>query len=277
MTELRTYPHGATCWVDIVQPDLDAARRFYTALFGWELTDATPPDAPGTYLIAALEGRDVAALAPGRSDAATWNTYIAVDDADATAEAVARGGGRVVEPPADAGPGGRAATCVDPAGARFHLWQARRRPGAQHVNTPGGWVFSDLQTPDRAAAMAFYQPLFGWKHVDLGDGDVSMLQLPGYGDHLAATVDPQIHQRQEMAPEGFADVTAMLVEIAADEVPCWHVSFGVAHRDDAAATAERLGATIVSTSEDMWTRQAVVRDPQGAEFTISQFTPPNDW
>lgn len=277
MTKLRTYPHGATCWIDTVQPDLDAARRFYTALFGWDVADATPPGAPGTYLIATLDGRDVAALASATSDVATWNTYIAVDDADATAEAVAHGGGRVVEPPTDAGPAGRSATCVDPAGARFRLWQAGRRPGAQHVNAPGGWVFSELQTPDRSAAMAFYGPLFGWRDESLDDGDVAMLQLPGYGDHLAATVSPDIHERQEMAPEGFADVTAMLVAIAEDDVPCWHVSFGVADRDDAAASAERLGATIMSTSEDMWTRQAVVRDPQDAEFSISQFTPPDDW
>lgn len=104
-----------------------------------------------------------------------------------------------------------------------------------------------------------------------------MLQLPGYGDHLAATVNLQIHDHQEMAPKGFADVTAMLIEVAADERARWHVSFGVADRDAAAATAEHLGATIVSTSEDMWTRQALVRDPQGAEFSISQFTSPDDW
>jgi hypothetical protein len=27
--------------------------------------------------------------------------------------------------------------------------------------------------------------------------------------------------------------------------------------------------------EDDWTRKAVVRDPQGARFTVSQFTPPD--
>jgi predicted enzyme related to lactoylglutathione lyase len=51
-----------------------------------------------------------------------------------------------------------------------------------------------------------------------------------------------------------------------------------ADRDASAATAERLGATIVTSAEDLWTKNAVVRDPQGAEFTISQFTPPDgDW
>jgi len=57
----------------------------------------------------------------------------------------------------------------------------------------------------------------------------------------------------------------------------WHVTFTVADRDGSAATAERLGATIVRSADDLWTRKALVRDPQGAEFTISQFTPPGDW
>lgn len=146
MTELRTYPHGVTCWIDTGQPDLDAARRFYADLFGWALTDATPRQAPGAYLVATLDGQDVAAVGPTSADAATWNTYVAVDDADATAAAVAAGGGTVVSAPADAGPGGRAATCQDPAGATFHLWQARRRLGAQLTNAPGTWNFSDLHT-----------------------------------------------------------------------------------------------------------------------------------
>lgn len=272
----RTYPHGATCWVDTGQPDLDAARRFYTGLFDWEFTDAIPPDVPGAYLIATLDGQDVAAIGPTPADTAVWNTYVAVDDADAGAAAVTAGGGTVADPPEDVGPGGRAATCVDPAGARFHLWQARRRLGAQHINAPGGWVFSDLQTPDRGAAMAFYGHLFGWVDLDLPDDSGTMLQLPGYGEHLAATVDPDIFERQASAPEGFADVTASLTEIAGDRAARWQVSFSVADRDESVATAERLGATVLSSSEDLWTRQALLRDPQGAELSISQFAP-QDW
>ena len=42
----------------------------------------------------------------------------------------------------------------------------------------------------------------------------------------------------------------------------------------AAATAERLGATVLSSEDSDWTRTAHVRDPQGADLTLSQFTPP---
>jgi uncharacterized protein len=205
-----------------------------------------------------------------------WNTYVAVDDADATAAAVINAGGTVTSAPADAGPAGRSATCVDPAGAEFRIWQAGKRLGAQATNSPGAWNFSDLYTPDRDAAMAFYTPLFGWKAIVV-EGAGTMLQVPGYGDHLAATVDPGIYERQESAPPGFADVIGGLSVIGRGEPARWHVTFTVADRDESAATAERLGATVVSSADDMWTRNAVLRDPQGAEFTVSQFAPPEDW
>jgi hypothetical protein len=40
--------------------------------------------------------------------------------------------------------------------------------------------------------------------------------------------------------------------------------------------AELLGATVVGQSDNEWTRTALIRDPQGAEFTASQFTPPSE-
>ena len=275
MGELRTYPHGVTSWIDIEQPDLAAGRAFYAGLFGWRISDAGPSDAPGSYLIASLDGQDVAALAPTPAASAQWNTYVAVDNADATAAAVMANGGIVTAPPTDAGSAGRAAACADPFGAEFRLWQAGSRRGAQLANSPGAWNFSDLHTPDRDAAMSFYTPLFGWRALDLDQGAGTMIQVPGYGDHLAATVDPGIHERQASAPAGFADVIGGLVIISMDEAPRWHVIFTVADRDDSAATAERLGATVISSSNNMWTKDALVRDPQGAEFTVSQFAPPD--
>lgn len=281
MTEPRTYPHGVPCWIDVEPADPDAACAFYGNLFGWTFSDAVPPDAPGHYLIAQLDGRDVAAIGtPGPSGEAAWNTYVAVDDADAAAEALAGAGGRVTSPPADAGPGGRWASFVDPSGAAFRIWEARRRPGAQIVNAPGTWNFSDLHTPDPEGAAAFYGGVFGWEVDGLGAGGTvgpAMWRRPGYGDHLAATIDPDIHERQAAvsAPPGFADAVAWLVPVEPGEAPHWHVTFAVADRDDARAAALRLGAADVSGPVDtMWTRSAVVRDPQGAVFTLSQFTPP---
>ncbi|MET0474830.1 MAG: VOC family protein [Mycobacterium sp.] len=276
MTEPKTYPHGVPSWVDTVAHDLDGAKRFYAGLFDWTFTDAMPAEAPGHYLIATIGGEDVAAIASPDSDdeAVTWRTYIAVDDADATAKAVEAAGGTVTVDPVDAGPGGRQAVCVDPRGAEFRLWQARKRLGAQLVNAPGTWNFSDLQTTDPHTAATFYARVFGWEVDDVGYA--TMVRVPGYGAHLAATVDPDIMERQADAavPAGFEDTVAWMRIVAQGHPEYWQVTFAVADRDASAATAEDLGASIVASGDSEWTKTATVRDPFGAELVLSQFTPP---
>ena len=265
----RTYPAGVTCWINTDQPDVDAAIEFYGGLFGWTFDDATPPDSPHRYVIAQLHGREVAAIAgprePGEREAG-WNTYVAVDDADAAAARLVSLGAAVVSPPADAGPSGRAATLTDPEGVELRLWQPRTRLGVQATNEPGSWNFSDLHSGDVTAAADFYVKGFGWSIND-----------PGYGDHLEATSDPDIRSRQSAAPEGFEDVIGGLAPTDDGEAPHWHVTFTVADRDEAVASVERLGGTVLRTGEDDWTRNALVGDPAGARFTVSQFAPPTDW
>jgi len=80
--------------------------------------------------------------------------------------------------PADAGEGGRGAVLTDPEGAEFRIWQARLRLGAQVVNDPGAWNFSDLRTADPTAAIAFLHRAFGWQVDDLGFA--TMIRRPGY-------------------------------------------------------------------------------------------------
>ena len=269
----RTYPHGVPCWIDLERSDPHAAAGFYAGLFGWTFENAMPPGAPGAYLIASLDGKDAAAIGSGAADS-HWRTYVAVDDADAAARAVAVAGGTVTEPPQDAGPGGRAASCEDPQGAAFRLWQARRRLGAQVANVPGAWNFSILHAADPATAQEFYAVAFGWGSIgaDPALGD-AMVTVPGYGRHLAATVDRGILERQKLAPEGFADVVAGITRTEGGDPPSWRVQFTVEDRDRSAARVQELGGTVLSTRETQWTLEALVADPAGARLTLSQFAP----
>ncbi len=277
MTEPRNYPHGVTSWVDTEQGNVDAGRRFYEAVFGWTFTEASPPDAPFRYLIARLDGQDVGGLG-GPRDAETpaptvpgWNTYVAVDDAQDAARAFEAAGGTITAPPAAGGEGGVAVVGRDPAGHEIRLWQARRRLGAQVVNAPGAWNFSDLHIVDLEAVRGFYTTLFGWEFDDVGFA--TMIRRPGYGDHLAATIDPGIHERQSCvgAPPGFADAIGWVAPPTDVEQPGWHVTFSVADRDAATALVAEHGGPGLATDESEWTRTAMVRDPQGAVFTASQF------
>jgi predicted enzyme related to lactoylglutathione lyase len=263
----RTYPPGVPCWVETPQPDPGAAAEFYAELFGWTFTDQS--GSSGTYLVAALDGRDVAAVCQG-TDVAAWQTSIATADAEQTAAAVTAAGGTVLTAPFDAGSSGRAGVCADPGGAVFRLWQAGDHPGAQVVNHPGSWNFSHLHTADAGQARTFYSAVFGWQFTDPPFGGWTWIQVPGYGDHLAATVDPGIHERQAQAPKGFADVVGGLMPAAAGQA-YWQVTFSVADREAAVATAGKLGATVLDESENRFTKLADLQDRHGARFTVSQF------
>jgi uncharacterized protein len=276
MTAPRSYPHGATSWIDVEVDDVEAAQAFYGELFGWTFERATPPEAPFAYVIARLDEQDVAGLtgpaeASGDASGARWRTYVAFDDIEATAAAVTRAGGQVLGEPEAAGEAGRWVNVLDPDGVELSLWQAGRRLGVQLANVPGAWNFSDLHAADPAAARPFYEQVFGWVFADVGFA--TMIQVPGYGDHLAATSDPDIHERQATAPPGFADVIGGLAP-AGELGPHWHVTFTVADRDETQARAESLGATVLQREDTDWTRQVALQDPQGAVFTASQFTPP---
>jgi uncharacterized protein len=279
MTEQRTYPEGVTSWVDTEQDDVDAAADFYSGLFGWTFTEATPPGVPFRYLIAQLHGQDVGGLGGPQTATgghapegpARWHTYVTVEEGDAAVRRVEQAGGVVVQPPTAAGEGGRSAVVRDRQGLEVRLWEARHRLGSQVTNVPGAWNFSDLHTDDPSAAQQFYGPAFGWEFADVGFA--TMIRVPGYGDHLASTVDPGIHERQAGArvPPGFADAIGWVVPVAPGADPGWHVTFTVAERDAAADRVGRLGGSVVRTGDSDWTRTAVVRDPQGAVFTVSQF------
>ena len=152
--------------------DPAAAAAFYGPLFGWEFEERMPPGSDGSYLMATLDGREVAAVssaAPG-SPVAAWNTYVQVDSADEVAVTVRAAGGTVITEPFDVFDAGRMAVCADPAGATFSLWRPGTTQGAEIVNAPGSWNFSELYADDLDAAQRVYGAVFGWEAdaMDMG-------------------------------------------------------------------------------------------------------------
>jgi uncharacterized protein len=281
LPERDGYIPGVPCWVDTSQPDPDAAVGFYGELFGWELEDAMPPDAPGKYFMARIRGHDVAAISSvpeGAPPVAMWNTYIWVDSADETAARVRDAGGSVLGEPFDVMDAGRMGVFADPEGAVFCAWQPGRHRGAQLVNEHGTLNFNSLNTRDPEGAMAFYGAVFGWGVLDLAGG--RMWTLPGYGDHLEES-NPGLRTMigESGAPEEFIDVVANMIPIGGDRpdmAPNWSVTFAVDDADAIAQRATELGGTVLAGPFDApWVRMAVIADPQGAAFAASKFVPEN--
>ena len=280
MPEREGFPAGVPSWIDTEQADVDAAATFYAGVLGWQFDDRTPPGTDGRYLVATLDGRAVAGISSlgGRSHApARWNTYIAVDDADEAVTRVRDASGSVVTGPSDVGDLGRAAACADPAGAAFRLWQPGSLSGAESVNVPGAWNFSELNTSDAAGATRFYGAAFGWKvdEVDMGAISGTMVRLPGYADFLEQ-FDPGIRKRHADfgAPPGFTECVAWILPLQPGASPHWSVSFAVADADAVAAAARDLGGSVVVEPFDIPpVRSTVIDDPAGARFTANVFKP----
>lgn len=274
------YPVGVPCWVDTSQPDPQAAADFYGGLLGWTMTNVMPPEAPAPYFEATLDGGRVAAVGAqnGSGDAPAWETYIAVASADEAAELVLANGGTVVAEPFDIFTAGRMAVCKDPEGVQFSIWQAGEHFGAEVVNAPGSWNWSALNTRDPEGAQRFYGAVFGWEFDKSDFGPSIMIRRPGYADYLE-TIDPGVKARHAEggAPPGFSDAIAWLDPIEGDGEPGWSVTFTVEDADDSAARVKELGGQVLAEPFDVpWQRLTVIRDPQGAHVTLSQFKPPTE-
>jgi uncharacterized protein len=274
------YIPGVPCWVDTSQPSPERTLPFYSGLFGWDFEDVMPDDSEGNYFIGRLGGGDAAAVGStpaGAPPSATWNTYIWVDSADETAARAVAAGGAVAMEPFDVLDAGRIAVLADPEGAAFFVWQAKNHQGARVVNEHGALNFNGLVTRDPETAAAFYGAVFGWQVLSLPSGP--MWALPGYGDHLEERSPGLRDQMAQMGgPEGFIDVVAALDPITDDsETPAhWSVTFGVDDAEATAALAKELGGEVVSEPVDVpWSRQTVIRDPNGATFIASQFVMEN--
>lgn len=256
MSTRDTYPAGVPCWVETLQADTRAAAAFYEGLMGWTLVGSDDPDEEHdwSYLVARLYGADVAgigALPDGL--AASWVTHVRVDSAaDAGARARAAGGA-VLDGPIDASPAGRFVVLADPVGAVFCAWEPEIRAGAERINEPGAWAMSALQTPDPARAAAFYEAVFGWLAEPWGPAH--LFRLPGY----VGGTDEQPVPR---------DVVAVMVP---GDAPAWAVDFWVDDLDAAVVRAADLGGRVLMPIHDRPPfRSAVLADPEGAAFSLSQ-------
>ena len=149
--------------------DADAAKAFYTKLFGWEYDDQpTGPDGP-VYSMAQRDGHSVAALFGDDSVPPHWNCYVTVASVDETVRKAKDLGGTEMHEPLDVMEVGRMAVITDPIGADLCLWEPRQSIGATLVNTPGSMAWNDLVTPDPDAAVDFYGKLFGWTFEEIPD------------------------------------------------------------------------------------------------------------
>jgi uncharacterized protein len=250
MGERTSHAPGTFSWVDLATPDPAGAKEFYGALFGWEAEDM--PGAGGTYTILRLGGRDVAAcFAQNGAQPPHWNSYVTVEDAEASASTAAALGGSVAMDTADVEGIGRMAVIADPPGAPLALWEPRGHVGAGVVNVPGALCWNDLGTTDVDAALAFYAELFGWSYEPRTDEDPLRYMRIRNGDSENGSIHLQGDDER-----GYP--------------PAWVAYFATADVDPASARVGELGGEVVVEPLEVPAggRVSVVTDSQGAAFGL---------
>jgi len=253
MGERTKYTPGTFSWSDLTTTDQEAAKAFYSELFGWQADDQPVGDGV-VYSIMKLGGKDVAAISPQPQQQReagvppVWNSYVTVQSAD---EALARAtelGATVHAPAFDVMEAGRMGVVQDPQGAYFLAWEPKQHIGASLVNAPGALSWNELASPDLDASAAFYSELFGWTTEAMPDSPMPYLIIKNSEGHTNGGM------RQMM--EG--------------EPPYWLVYLGIDDADAGLAKAGELGATTLAEPMDIGPggRIAIAQDPQGAVFAL---------
>ena len=255
MPKIERHNPGAFCWFELGTTDQNAAKSFYTSLFGWSVTEY-PMGPSGVYTTFQLQGQDSGAAYTLRPDQRAqgvpphWLLYIATDNADEAARRAGELGGKVYVPPFDVMELGRMAVLADPTGAKFAVWQPKQKPGVGIRGIPGTVCWADLSTPDVDTAKKFYSGLFGWE-IAAGEGDPSGYQHIQNGSEFIGGVPPAAHRNPQTPPH-------------------WLIYFLIAECDASAAKAKQLGAEFLLPPQTIphVGRMAIAKDPQGVIFAL---------
>jgi predicted enzyme related to lactoylglutathione lyase len=250
MGERTGHAPGTFSWADLSTTDPAGAKGFYGELFGWVAEDM--PGAAGAYTMFRLRGRDIAACF-AQADGAPphWNSYVTVEDVDASASRAAALGGRVMMGAGDVEGIGRMAVIADPQGAPVALWEPRGHIGAGLVNVPGALCWNDLGTTDVDAALAFYGELFGWSYEPRMDDDPLRYTRIRNGDSENGSIHLQGDDERGTPPS-------------------WVTYFATADLDATNSSIAELGGRVVVDPLEVPAggRVSVALDPQGAAFGL---------
>jgi predicted enzyme related to lactoylglutathione lyase len=239
------WPDGALCWAELAVPDLEAGRRFYGELLGWEWAIGT--EETGFSSEGLVGGRRAAALNGYRPDPSApvgWLPYLAASDVTARAERAVAAGATLLAGPLDVMDAGAMAVLADPTGAAFALWQAGTSLGAEVLDEPGAVAWAEQMSPDPGPAREFYPAVFG-------------------------------HTLQDISSPGF-DYTTLLLDgrpVAGIgggwDRPEWCVYVRVGDTDAVVAAAQRLRGGVHLAAEDSpYGRVASITGPFGERLGL---------
>lgn len=155
---------GKFVWHNLVTNDGEAAREFYGALLGWEFD----VKGDGRYSVILYEGRNLGGILDTSnegepSEGGRWLSAMSVASLDASLEAVAKAGGKQLEPPVEVSGVGSVVTVEDSDGARLHLLASSNGDPPDVEPAVHTWLWHELLANHADRAAEFYETAFGYR------------------------------------------------------------------------------------------------------------------
>ena len=248
---------GKLILVELVTPDLAAAKQFYAGLFGWTFRDIKAGERE--YAEAMLDGRPVAGLVQKNVPAnehrqPAWLSFLAVADVDATTKVALQNGAKVLFEPHSIPDRGREAVFADPQGAVFAALASSSGDPPDVLAAPGEWIWTSLMTTDPDTAAAFYQKLFGYEVFELPAIEGSRHLLLASDNYARASVNTLPANRPNAHPH-------------------WLNFVRVEDAVKMTAKAVALGGRVLVEphTDRQGGKVAVVADPSGAPFGLLEW------
>lgn len=247
---------GEPIWYELLTDDIDRARSFYGAVFGWTMAapPMAPPGAESYEMIGTCDGNHAGGVLPLTPEMTaggarpTWLVYFGVDDVDAAVDKLVSLGGGTLMDAMDIPGVGRMAFVRDPQGNPFYLMRGAS-DGTSDVFSEGpaqgrcGW--NELMTPELDPALAFYADL----------------------------LDLRVNERMDMGPEYgpycFLDAGQKRIGAAMKGEPAgWRFYFYVDDIEAAKRAVETNGGQVLFGPQEVPGGQRIIiaTDPSGVEF-----------
>ena len=241
-------------WHDLITPDLEISKQFYSDLFGW--TWRAPSSGKGvTYVVGEMTGVAMAGLAESTEgkNPSQWITYFAVNDVHRSVKLATDSGAKVVVKPTTTGSWhDESALLTDPQGAAFALMKPGIRPNdsvtraGQRVAV-GGAVDGEYRGCRGLLCLAAGIP------AEAGEGRGA---------------------RTTRCSSAMSMPIAGMLKIPVEDVrPNWLPTIRVADVDAMVARAVSLGGRVIMAprADVRNATVAIIADPTGAALTLQEW------
>jgi predicted enzyme related to lactoylglutathione lyase len=253
---------GKFVWIDLVTSNLEAARNFYSQLFGWEFRRVG--DAATGYSLVLNGGRPVGGVVdvvarPNAPAIPRWVAYISVPDVAQAQKTIVGAGGRQLVPTKALPKRGEQAVFADAEGAVFGVIKSEGGDPADFIAEPGDWIWIQLLSRDVQKATGFYRSVAGYEVVENAESSRKNQFLLVSGTFARAAVS-QLPANRPKTP------------------PIWLPFVRVESLAQSLTVAQQLGGRIaVMPRPDLFEgRMSVVADPNGALVGLLQWDDERD-